>query len=53
MDEVTNITETIKANASKSRVRRTIKVAVAALVGAAALSVVAKKVSSSGNTEQA
>lgn len=52
MDEVTDITETIKQNASKSKVRKAITVIAAALVGAAALSVVAKKVSGSDQPEQ-
>lgn len=52
MDEVTDITETIKDAARKSKVRKAFAYAVAALVGAAALAVVAKKSTSSDQPEQ-
>jgi hypothetical protein len=52
MDEVTNISDDIKNSATTGRFRKASRYAIAALVGAAALAVVAKKVSSSDNTEQ-
>jgi hypothetical protein len=52
MDEVTNISDAIKSTETKSRLRKASRYALAALVGAAALVVVAKKVSSPDNTEQ-
>jgi len=52
MSEVHDITETIRGRATKSRIRKAIAFAGAALVGAAALAVVAKKSTNSDTPEQ-
>lgn len=52
MSEVIDVTEAIQGRAHKTRVRKAIRYAFAALVGAAALAAVANKVKNSDTPEQ-
>ena len=52
MDEVTNIGDHFKDPEGRSKLRKAARFAIAAIVTAAALAAVAKKVSSSDSTEQ-